>query len=410
MKKLLAKISVAGFFCLNVCTSNAQYGWTQKANFPGAARTGAACFSIGHYGYVGCGNNSSASFNDWWRWNQDSNTWMQITSYPGAGLQGCISFSINGYGYVGLGITSTTETDFWRYDTSNNSWTQMATFPGTPRYGTRSFVIGTNAYIVGGNSGGPPYLYDCWRYNSLTNTWTQMTSFPLSGYAPVLTFTIGSYGYAGCGGSGGFGTLINSMYQYDTTSNSWTAIASVPSTAGLGDPACFVMADTAYSVSGFTNTDEYFHEVFSYNSSTNVWNTFSNFLGMPRKWGKGFSIGNKGYVSTGQDSTGAYHADLWQYAPINTSGIIDISNSNSILTYPNPAKDEIYIQLNGNEKAEMLELYTITGQRVVSTQLSVGSNNKIMGIKTTGLDAGVYFLKVQMQDGSTMVKKVEILK
>ncbi len=409
MKKLYLKTLFAGFFSLSFLITNAQYGWTQKANFPGVSRNSTASFSIGHYGYVGCGVNGSNRYADWWRWNQDSNTWTQIASYPGAGQGRCTSFSIGGKGYVGLGFGNTVYSDLWQYDTATNTWTQMASFTGAARLGAMAFVIGTNAYMCNGSPGGPPYFTDCWKYNSITNTWSQIADFPLANVGTTLVYSIGSYGYAGCGGTGG-GSDISSMYQYDTTSNTWTAIASVPSSNGLAIPAYFVLDDTAYSISGTNSQANFLDEVFSYNPNTNTWNTLSNFPGMARNNGVGFSIGSKGYVATGLDSIGTSLADLWQYAPENITGINDLSNSNSILIYPNPAKDEIYIQLNGNEKAEMLELYTITGQRVVSIQLPVVSNDRVMEIKTSGLEDGVYFLKVQMQDGSTMVRKVAIQK
>ena len=41
---------------LGLINSQAQSTWTQKTDFAGTARTGAAGFSIGNKGYIGTGN------------------------------------------------------------------------------------------------------------------------------------------------------------------------------------------------------------------------------------------------------------------------------------------------------------------------------------------------------------------
>jgi N-acetylneuraminic acid mutarotase len=169
MKKQTIKIISCLTFFTTSFYAQAQYVWTQMAGFPGAARSNASCFSIGHYGYVGCGQGSSF-YSDWWRWDQNTNSWTQIASYPGAGQNGCTYFVIAGKAYVGLGTNGSVQTDLWSYDTATNSWSQMASFPGAARYGAYSFVIGSNAYMCGGNPGGPPYYTDCWKYNSVNNT------------------------------------------------------------------------------------------------------------------------------------------------------------------------------------------------------------------------------------------------
>ena len=148
MKKLELKTLVCIIAIAYSFNSQAQYSWSQKANFPGAARTEAACFSIGHYGYVGCGSHGlrTANYSDWWKWDQFTNRWSAIASYPGQAQLGNTFFAIGNKGYCGLGISvAGTATDFWSYDPGTDTWTAMAPFPGEGRYSAFAFVIGTNA-------------------------------------------------------------------------------------------------------------------------------------------------------------------------------------------------------------------------------------------------------------------------
>jgi len=405
MKYAITKILV-GLFCIAGFAVKSQYAWTQKASCLGSARELSSTFTIGHYGYVGCGTNGhSVNYPDWWRFNERTNSWSSIASYPGSGQVGCTAFSIGAKGYVGLGLNVSTDyTDFWEYDTINNTWTQIASFPGTARYGAHAFVIGTNAYICCGSTGGPPYLTDCWKYNSLTNTWSSIAAIPDNGSS--VAFSIGKYGYVGCGAISG--NINTSMYKYDTTANTWTSISSIPASNAVGGQAFFVLGDTAYSVSGKDNSSHYLHESFSYNSNTNIWSSALNFAGTARWDGLGFAIGNKGYVVTGLDSVGGVYNDLWEYAQV-PSGINEISLGNEgIVVYPNPAKDQLTVQLKGSEKATLVQLLSITGQEVCEQKGTSNSSQYLIDVQS--LSNGVYFLKVKMLNGATSIRKVEIIK
>jgi N-acetylneuraminic acid mutarotase len=163
MKKLQLAAIIAIIVITNSISVNAQYTWTQKANFPGGPRSGVSCFSIGNYGYVGGGQTTSGYVYEYYRWDKNTNSWSQIATYPGAASYGCTYFAIGGKGYIGLGINGSAATDLWSYDTGSNAWTQMASFPGVGRYSAFAFVIGANAYVCCGNPGAPPYQTDCWK-------------------------------------------------------------------------------------------------------------------------------------------------------------------------------------------------------------------------------------------------------
>jgi hypothetical protein len=96
-----------------------------------------------------------------------------------------------------------------------------------------------------------------------------------------------------------------------------------------------------------------------------------------------------------------------------TTGISPLSTFNpQLLIYPNPAQNVIYVQVQGGAEAEVLELYSITGQKIQTSSHPADIAGRISSyaINSSALSDGVYFLKVQLQDGGTIVKKVEIVK
>ncbi len=305
-----------------------QIGWTQKANFLGTPRTLVAEFAINNYGYIGCGYDGSY-LNDFYRWNQITNTWSQIANYPGQGSWSPTHFSMGGYGYVGLGQTSfnTMATDLWRYDPLLNTWTAMASFPALGLYDASCFVIGEKCWVVCGSNGGPPYNPSVWMYNGVTNTWTQKSNFPGGQLEGLLTFSIGKTGYAGAGWDGS--NYHNAMYRYDTGTDTWTPIAPVPARLnGLcGCPRSFVIGTKAYVCAGRDGTGKSMPLGLIYDTVTASWCKFSKLGRIARSYGAAFAINDTGYIGVGADSTGTFSGpflnDFWQYSPTSSFLISD---------------------------------------------------------------------------------------
>ncbi len=88
------------------------------------------------------------------------------------------------------------------------------------------------------------------------------------------------------------------------------------------------------------------------------------------------------------------------YIHVGGVGINELSK-NDLTVFPNPAKDMITVQSNGNIKK--ISVYNATGQLVISQVI----NKTRVNINTTGLSTGVYNLKAIMDDG-TIIKKVVI--
>lgn len=108
---------------------------------------------------------------------------------------------------------------------------------------------------------------------------------------------------------------------------------------------------------------------------------------------QGFAVGRQGVIiryslQTGQDETMA-------------AGPVEIS------VWPNPFRDKLTIDLNGNmTDSKELKLYNATGHLVSHTEPSSGVSSVTIG--TSELPSGLYILT--LLDGSNQVRSVKIIK
>ena len=103
----MKKYYIVILFASACLSASAQSPWTKKADFGGAARTGAAGFVIGTKGYIGTGNANT----DLWEWDQSTNVWMQKASQGGLGFSNAVGFAIGTKGYIGTGRAGGNVTD-----------------------------------------------------------------------------------------------------------------------------------------------------------------------------------------------------------------------------------------------------------------------------------------------------------
>ncbi|MEW6469329.1 MAG: T9SS type A sorting domain-containing protein [Bacteroidota bacterium] len=322
--------------------------WSQKANYGGGNRGGVFSFSLGGRGYIGTGYDGTAFQNDFWEYDPGTNTWIQKTNLPAAIRANAIAFSIGTKGYCGLGNNGNNYyTDIWEWDQATNTWIPKANFTGLPRAGAECFSIGTKGYIGTGYSNVTPiYLSDFWEFspnapandNSLSavtltpnslcsftsgtsfdataslpancggnpddDVWYKFTSSsvvtsaiitvaPSSSYDAVVEVLDNSMSSVACGNSGGNGAT-ESFYATDLNLGATYYVRVYHSGAGSGSNL-FNICVTLPSVSPIT------------------WTSVANFGGTARHLAAAFSVGNKGYVATGEDGPLSYRDDLWEY-------------------------------------------------------------------------------------------------
>lgn len=199
--------------------------WTQKADFGGGPRASVAAFSINNKGYVGTGFSifsGGTVVNDFWEYNPSTNIWTQKAAFPGMARSESIGFSIGNEGYIGTGITISPVTyfdDFWEWNQTTNVWTQKANFGGGPICDAAGFSICSDGYICIGEKTGGIYTNELWEYNQAANSWIQKLSFGGTARDETIGITINNKGYVGMGED----TIenLNDLWEYtpDTLCN-----------------------------------------------------------------------------------------------------------------------------------------------------------------------------------------------
>jgi gliding motility-associated-like protein len=251
------------------------------------------------------------------------NSWSIKNSLPTAtGRYFGFSFTVNGKGYTGGGTdgVGTVVKDFWEYDPITDVWSQKQNIAdiGTQygRTGAVGFGIGNLGYFGTGNtSGSPNGTSNFYEYNPTTNLWTAKANFAGGTRVSAVGFSIGNKGYIGTGTTN-YATLFNDFWEYNPTTDSWTQKANFP---GLSrDYATgFSIGGKGYIGTGNDNSGINADDFYEYNPVTDSWSQKANFGGGKRFAASGFSIGSFGYIGMGQNSTNTEQNDFWEYSSIN---------------------------------------------------------------------------------------------
>jgi hypothetical protein len=183
-------------------------GWRQLQDFPGAPRSEAAGFGLGNYGYVGTGTDGVVNFNDFYRYDIDSNQWRAKAPFPGGLRYGAVGFAVQGKGYIGTGFNV-----YWLFDPSQpDPWHKLHDVTNTDqgtfddgykdigRQNAIAFVNGDQAFLTTGTNG--TMVTSTWAYNFVNDQWSPRTPFPKSPRFGAVGFTISGKSFLGTGNTG----------------------------------------------------------------------------------------------------------------------------------------------------------------------------------------------------------------
>lgn len=323
--------------------------WTRKNDFAGNPRDRSISFSIGDFGYYGCGNHygGSAEMGDMWKYDPTTDSWMQISDYP-LGMQAGEVFVLNDQGYVGSGWRSGYSfSDWYRYDPLSNSWSALASFPVNTVHDAGVFTLNGRGYVVGGAI---PYSNNntntLFEYDPTSNIWSQKSNFPQYRRVP---FAAGVNGMAYVGLGQQQNTQANSyeMYRYDPVSDSWTTLGTFPNTTSPtydSRRSSFVLNDTVYIV-----LEE---EFWRYIPALDQWDALGSTPFLQGVDGS-FTINDKAYVILHNSN------EVWEFDP---HGVPDVNSA---------VCDTLYYS-NGNQNWFAQLIRTSDGNLV-----TVGTENQI---------------------------------
>lgn len=151
--------------------------WSETYSGMAATNRQPQSFSINGKAYFVCGGNNqytNGTTTQVWEYDYVSNTMTRKNDFPGLSRYGGFSFSIGNYGYIGCGVNYIFNgiiqylTDVYRYNPANDSWTKIQDFPGGYKHVPVSFVIGNKAYILTGYNMSS-LTQDVWEFSDPDN-------------------------------------------------------------------------------------------------------------------------------------------------------------------------------------------------------------------------------------------------
>jgi hypothetical protein len=184
---------------------------------------GRTAITNGYVYFVGDGTDLNT-----YQYNISTNTFTQkanrIETSGSGGCAGAQGYVMTFGGYYG----SSFRPDSFRYTLGSNTWAQMTSFP----YSADGIGAATS------NGSGSEICYTagswgqstCQSYNPSTNSFTQIGSLPFArSYSTAVGTTQGIY-QMGCGYNHQTGTSDQRLFQYLTSTNSWTEKTAMPTT------------------------------------------------------------------------------------------------------------------------------------------------------------------------------------
>ncbi len=108
------------------------------------------------------------------------------------------------------------------------------------------------------------------------------------------------------------------------------------------------------------------------------------------------------YVVTGTDANGCVGTSNYVLSVNLCQGLNEITTANGVKLYPNPTKGELNIEFN-NDNAKNITVTDLMGRVVMATTLGNKKNN----LSLTTLANGVYYVKIESNNSTEVVKVVK---
>lgn len=142
----------------------------------------------------------------------------------------------------------------WLEDVDSR-WTQVVTSPLPPAISRHALVKdGTSLYVIGGQTASG-VSNELWRFDTTTNSWTALAQMPGSGYANTTAALVNGKIYVPGGDNGSLTAFDGTHWVYDIAKNSWSAASNL---ASVGWPDGVPFAWAAAVASGVPSQNGYY--------------------------------------------------------------------------------------------------------------------------------------------------------
>jgi N-acetylneuraminic acid mutarotase len=360
---LLSLMSLGVLFsCTKASLDYTQNGnWVTRAIFKGVPMAYGASFVIGGNAYIGTGYNPNTpntrlatmfkytpdTINNVLATGYDSayGGWSQVADYAGGGRSNAVGFTIGNLGYIGSGTSDgiVPLSDFYSYNPVTDHWTKIHDI-GTatqtfPRVDAVSFSFGPADPVdtVGFVLTGTDYNYffgDIWKYSPATDSWTSETDMPGSKRSRAVTWVYNGLGYLVTGYTPGSqytagGNACYDFWRYNPATKVWTKLRDIFNTNASSTyddgytniiryyAVGFTILHTASGDKGYITTGANggnYPYTWEYDFATDLWTEKTPFEGAARQGAIGFTVQNRGFVTTGISGTSAFD-DMREFFP-----------------------------------------------------------------------------------------------
>ena len=200
--------------------------WLQLADFPDLGRNHPAMILTEEKIYVGLGSADGENFGDWWEYDINNDNWTQKANFNFGNRHHPFYFSINNTPYVGFGHGDyindniTIYNDFYKFNSNSNEWIQLNNFPSEGRVAGTQFSFAGKGYILSGDGDdhGPLDSGEIWEYDPEFDNWTQLTSHPGGARWAPGSFVIDCDVYLTSGYEAETDTYYNDLFKYKISS------------------------------------------------------------------------------------------------------------------------------------------------------------------------------------------------
>lgn len=170
--------------------------------------------------------------------------------------------------------------------------------------------------------------------------WIRRADYSGNARRDAVSFVIGDTAYVGTGegvGSDNLSHKLNDFWKYDPVKDAWTSMASLgPDDVNDADniysrygASAFTVGTKGYITTGYNNGFAPMRDTWEFDPATNSWSQKADFPGNPRYYAVGFGLGNFGFVGTGTTGSGTNFSDFYRFNPATNSW-----------TQTNPLKDK----------------------------------------------------------------------
>jgi len=280
--------------------------WKKIANFPGTERFGPTSFSIDNMGYVGLGNQYYGDYyNDFYKYNPQSNSWNKIADFPGEARKYAIGFSYKGKGYVGFGYANNYYYhDLWEYDPNTDIWLKVTENENIITYEDAYFLIEEELFIV--------TQYGVYKLNLENMTFSDLGYFTGKYRFFTSGFSIDDKGYLFAGQQPG-NKYMKDLWEYDSKENTWTELSELVGSEYRDSPVSFSLGERLFmGMGGFIDA---YNDIFEYDIINRKWYKLENLPGEGRSHATSFTIGDKAYIGTGYDEYIYQFSDFYEFNP-----------------------------------------------------------------------------------------------